>query len=187
MIQHIKEYLKHPFRVGALFPSGKKLAESMVSTIDFNNCRCIVEYGPGTGVFTKEIINKKNEDTLFIAIEQNEEFYHTMEEKYGNLPGVSVILGDAQDILKYISDYKIEKVDYIVSGLPFTSLPVELTNNILIKTKKAIGEDGKFITFQYTMLKRAMFEKYFGIRDRIRVLKNIPPAHVLVMQNKMSQ
>ena len=46
------EYIKNPRKVGAIMPSSKYLAHEMISSIDFENIDCIVEYGPGTGVFT---------------------------------------------------------------------------------------------------------------------------------------
>jgi phospholipid N-methyltransferase len=184
MLKFIKEYLKHPLCVGSLLPSGRKLAKSMVQEIDFANCRCIVEYGPGTGVFTKEILKNKREETLFLIIEQNKAFYRMIADQYEKLPGVLVVHGDAQHILNYLMKYGIEKVDYVVSGLPFATLPVEVSNCILMKSKVALGSHGTFITFQYTLLKKALFEKYFQGIKRMRVLKNLPPAHVLIMKNK---
>ncbi len=35
------------------------LARQMVNTIDFDATKCIVELGPGTGIFTKEIMKRK--------------------------------------------------------------------------------------------------------------------------------
>lgn len=62
------EYLKHPAKIGAIAPSGKWLAKKMVECVDFSACSCIVEYGPGTGVFTDEIIKRKRRDTTFLLI-----------------------------------------------------------------------------------------------------------------------
>ncbi len=46
------EYIKNPSKVGAIAPSSRYLADGMIQSIDFNSAECIVEYGPGTGVFT---------------------------------------------------------------------------------------------------------------------------------------
>ena len=46
----------------------------MVETICFNNAQCIVELGPGTGSFTKEIMKRKEQSTKLILIESNEIF-----------------------------------------------------------------------------------------------------------------
>lgn len=59
MFQFIKQYIKNPKFVGAIAPSSKKLAAAMMQPIDFEKAKCIVEFGPGTGVFTEEIMRRK--------------------------------------------------------------------------------------------------------------------------------
>ncbi|MDE6539602.1 MAG: SAM-dependent methyltransferase, partial [Ruminococcus sp.] len=73
--------------------------------------------------------------------------------------------------------------DYIISGLPFTSLPTKISGNIMKATKKAVGNNGKFITFQYSLVKKKFFEKYFRMSGLLHEFKNLPPAYVLVMHN----
>lgn len=187
MFEFIKEYLRHPFKIGAIVPSSKYLAACITKPINFQECDCIVEYGPGTGVFTKEIINKKRESTLFLMIEQNRTFYNKLARQYGKIPGVKVIHGKAENIEDYMKRFHIDSVDYIISGLPFASLPKEVSNSILTKTKQVINRNGKFITFQYSMVKRNLFEQYFSIKNRIQEYRNLPPAYVLVMQNNKRQ
>lgn len=178
------EYLKHPAKIGAIVPSGKWLAKKMVESIHFEKCNCIVEYGPGTGVFTEEIIKRKRLHTTFMVIEQNKSFYKRLEKKFANVPNLILINGDAGDIEKYMVQYQVKQVEYIVSGLPFTSLPKSVSETILNATNKVIGKRGRFITFQYTLLKRDFFEQYFRIGNIAFELKNIPPAYVFVMENK---
>ena len=48
-------------------------------------------------------------------------------------------------------------------------------------TKKAVGNNGKFITFQYSLVKKKFFEKYFWIKGCLKEIKNIPPAYVFFM------
>ena len=178
------EYLKHPKKIGAVAPSSKWLAKKMVESIRFDDCNCIIEYGPGTGVFTKEIIKRKKKDTLYLIIEQNKDFYLILKEKYEDLPNVVLIHGDAKDVEMYISQYRIQHVDYIISGLPFTSLPHHVAEMILDATNRVIRNEGKFITFQYTLLKRNFFKQQFEIEKITFEFKNLPPAYVFVMQNK---
>ncbi|MDO5520655.1 MAG: SAM-dependent methyltransferase, partial [bacterium] len=79
---------------------------------------------------------------------------------------------------------KIDRVDYIVSGLPFASLPSDVSTTILEATQRVIGEHGKFITFQYTLFKKGVFLNYFDIATINYEYKNLPPAFVLMMKNK---
>ncbi|AQR94590.1 class I SAM-dependent methyltransferase [Clostridium saccharoperbutylacetonicum] len=179
----IKQYIKNPKTVGAVAPSSEKLAYKMVENIDFSRVDCIVEYGPGTGVFTEKILNKKKDSTIFISIEYNEQFYNILREKFQNRTNFILVNDSAENLKDYLKKYNISKVDYIVSGLPFASLPKDMSENILTITKEILKGKGIFITFQYTLLKMKLFKMYFGRIKRKRVLLNLPPAYVLECKN----
>lgn len=183
MFKFLIQFLKHPKSIGAVAPSGKFLAKKMMQPVNFTNAACIVEYGPGTGVFTKELVKRKNRQTKLILIEQNPLFCKMLKRKFKNQAGVYIVEGSAENVNKYINKLGFKTADYIISGLPFASLPKELSENILKETKKAIGNRGRFITFQYSMVKRKFFEQYFKISGGLLEMRNIPPAYVLVMKN----
>ncbi len=179
----VAEFIKHPRTTGAIAPSSHELARNMLKGIDFNNCQCIVEYGPGTGVFTELIVRKKNAETLFIAMESNPRFCKSLQKKYNENKNVVIINDSAENLQKYLDEYHLEKVDYIVSGLPFTSLPPAVSEKILSNTTKILGADGKFITFQYTLLKKDLFAEFFADLSTSRVRLNMPPAFILECRN----
>ncbi|OIK09959.1 SAM-dependent methyltransferase [Bacillus sp. MUM 116] len=176
----IKQFIKHPRTVGAVLPSSKQLAKQMIAPIQFAHAKSIVEYGPGTGIFTEQLIDNKEDDTVLLVIESNAEFYEPLMEKYGGIPNVHLIHGSAENIDRYIQEYKVPNVNYFVSGLPFTSLPISVSKNILRKTKAILGNNGEFITFQYSQLKKEFFESYFSHIEVIKVHWNIPPAYVFI-------
>ncbi|MCR4892668.1 MAG: SAM-dependent methyltransferase [Lachnospiraceae bacterium] len=182
MLAFLKQYLKNPRTVGAIAPSGRGLALKMMEPIDFDHARCIVEYGPGTGAFTRELVKRKRRGTRLILIEQNEEFYRMMRDKYDGKRNISVIYGSAEDACSYIQRAGVQYVDYVVSGLPFTSLPKDVSIRIFKATRKLIGKKGRFVTFQYTLIKKKFFESYFRFENRLFELKNLPPAYVFVLR-----
>lgn len=173
------QYLKSPRTIGAVAPSSRCLAEKMVSDIDFNNASCIVEYGPGTGVFTDKLLEKKKQNTKLILLEANKEFCAQLRKKYAENKNIAIIHGSAEHVDSYLKRFGIDKADYVVSGLPFASLPKNVSVKILRKTTKILGKDGLFITFQYTLLKKAFIARFFKRIEFERVLLNIPPAYVL--------
>lgn len=173
------EYIKNPRFVGAIAPSGKSLAEKMIDNIDFRNAKCVVEYGPGTGVFTEKILARVKSDTIVLLVEINKEFYDILKNQYGHKENVIIANDSAENIDKILKENGIEKVDYIVSGLPFASLPRKVSSSILMKTSKIISDNAEFVTFQYFIFKLVFFKEYFGKINYKRVFKNIPPAYVL--------
>lgn len=182
MFQFFIQFLRHPRTIGAIAPSGKALAAKMMEPIRFSRAACIVEYGPGTGSFTRELIRRKQKDAKLLVIEKNPVFYEKLKKEFGNEPNVYLIQGDAAEVNTYLSKFGFLAADYIVSGLPFTSLPKEVSETILLATKKAIGTKGRFLTFQYSLAKQKFFRKYFAMTGRLLEFKNLPPAYVLVMK-----
>ena len=177
------EFLKHPRKIGAIAPSGKHLSAKMMTPIDFTSAKVIVEYGPGTGSFTKELVTRRKSDTVLILIEQNQTFCEQLRASFGDLPNLFIMHGSAENVGQYFEACGVHSADYIVSGLPFTSLPAVVSDHILNATKPALGQEGKFITFQYSLVKKKFMEQYFQIINCWKVTKNLPPAFVLVMKN----
>ncbi|MBU5484510.1 SAM-dependent methyltransferase [Clostridium sp. MSJ-11] len=179
MFEFIKQFVKNPKFIGAVAPSSKYLAEKMIEDIDFEICNCIIEYGPGTGVFTEKLIARKKEDTLLLVFENNKEFYEDLLNTYRYKNNVKIINDGAENAKKYLEYYNVKQVDYIVSGIPFTVLPVNISNRILETTKEILDDNGEFITFQYSLIKINFFKDYFNDIKNKKVMLNLPPAYVL--------
>jgi len=182
-LSFIKQYITKPRTVGAVLPSSKYLAEEMTSNIDFDKAKCIVEYGPGTGVFTDNIVEQKNPDTTVLLFENNLEFYNLLKDKYSDVANIHIINDSAEHVSKYLQHHDINFADYIISGLPFASLPQDVSAKILLQTKKCLKPGGSFITFQYTLLKKDFIEQYFSEIDVKREVRNVPPAYVFCCRN----
>jgi len=174
----VKQYVSKPKTVGAVLPSSKYLADRIIKCINFDDARYIVEYGPGTGVFTDRMLRDRAQDTIILLFECNIEFYKILKQKYENEPNLYIVNDSAEHIGKYLAEYGISLVDYIVSGLPFASLPRDASSRILTQTRKYLKEDGRFITFQYTLTKKNFIAQFFNEIDIEREVRNFPPAYV---------
>ena len=151
----------------------------MVAQVDFDKASYIVEYGPGTGVFTDEILGCIRPGTRLLLLERNSEFARKLASKYKDIQSVTVVNDTAEQIGKHLGTNSFPKADYVLSGLPFASLPQEVSENILIETKKHLSDSGKFITFQYTLFRKEFIAKHFCEISITREIRNIPPAYVL--------
>jgi len=178
-LSFIKQYITKPRTVGAVLPSSKYLANKMTRTIDFSSARCIVEYGAGTGVFTDSVLKQRKPGTTVILFEKNIEFYNLLCNKYPTQPNLHIINDSAEHIGKYLQMHGFNYGDYIISGLPFASLPQEVSSRIMEETQKYLNPGGSFITFQYTLLKKGFIGQYFHNITTARELRNVPPAYVL--------
>ncbi len=152
----------------------------MIDPIDFSTAKLIVQFGPGTGSFTKELLVRRQEKTTIVLIEFNAVFCETLRQKYGHEKNIYIHNGTAEDVDGILRYYGLSpQVDYIVSGLPFASLPSKQSQAILDRARAVLRPNGVFVTFQYTLLKKGLFINHFDTVAIIREWKNIPPAYVL--------
>lgn len=118
LITFLAEFIKHPKHIGAIAPSSKLLAKRMVDAIDFEDAGYIVELGPGTGVFTREIMKRKKKHTKFILIEINEVFARDLQQQFRDDPNVFVIHGSAEKIQTYMTGF-VWTLCYFMLGYMF--------------------------------------------------------------------
>lgn len=184
MLNFFKQFCKHPTLIGALAPSSDALAKMMIKPIDFAKTKMIVEYGPGTGVFTKHILSAINNKTKFFAIELNDSMQQAFRQ---NLPDTLLYKDSASNVLKYLQENGESKADAIISGLPWAAFSDELQNSILQATLDALREGGDFCTFAYlqglVMPAGLRFNKklkrHFSVVKKSPVVwGNLPPALV---------
>ncbi|GAB2465167.1 SAM-dependent methyltransferase [Hymenobacter qilianensis] len=180
MSSFLEEFLRNPAVVGSMVPSSRELTGKVMAPIDFGSARCIVEYGPGTGVFTDILIQRRKAETAIVLIEVNRRFSQMLKERYSGQPNVHIIHGSADKTGEYLQKLGLDTVDYVVCGLPFSSLPRRLGWRIMQQTQQVLLPDGKLILFQYSLQNKRLFERFFRLLDDTYVLLNIPPAHVLV-------
>jgi len=183
ILNFIKKYVSKPRTVGAIAPSSRFLARKMINGLDFNRARCIVEYGPGTGVFTRLMLERRSPGTVLMLIERDPEFFAFIKERFAGVPDLYIINDSADQIGRFIKEYQLKLPDYIISGLPFASLPQDVSENVLTQTKRYLHPEGKFITFQYTLRKKQFIGQYFGRIKIQRELRNLPPAYVFTCDN----
>ncbi len=174
----ITEVLKSGGTIGALSPSSSFLAEKMLKPIHFNDAKCIVEFGPGTGVFTIKLLEKMSPDSKLLAFEINPAF---QEELKTITDSRLIIINDsAEKIDHYLTLHQLEKADYIVSSLPFAMIPDGVVDAILKNAFEVLSPKGKFIQFQYSL---NALSKLKTIYSKVKInftFLNLPPAFVFI-------
>lgn len=171
------EFLKERKMVGALSPSSRFLMKRMVAPIDFQKADVIVELGPGNGVFTKGILERMKQTTKLFSFELNRQFYDHINNEITD-DRLILINDSAEKINEYLHDHGIQKVDYIVSSLPFTVIPKEIKVPIMDSCVKALDPKGLFIQFQYSLNAKKMFDSLFSEVKLDFTPMNLPPAFI---------
>lgn len=180
MPSFLEEFLRNPATVGSMVPSSRELTEKVMEPIDFASARCIVEYGPGTGVFTDVLMQRRQPETAIVLIEVNRRFCTLLQQRYAGHAHLHIIHGSADKTTEFLQQLNLPPADFVVCGLPFSSLPRRMGWRILENTQQALRPAGRLILFQYSLRKKKLFARFFQLLSSARVLLNIPPAYVLV-------
>ena len=173
-----KRFINAPSQIGSVTPSSKYLMYAMLSKVSWNECKSIVELGAGTGVFTGKIAEKMKSGRL-IVFEIDEKFRSMIKIRDKSNKKLEVTIhNNAEELASTIESLGLLKVDCILSSLPFTALPSEMTDNILNGIAKCLKPDGKFVAYQYSQIMKKEFEKRFESVKISFVFRNIPPAFI---------
>lgn len=163
--------------VGSVIPTSDIAIQALLDPVDWSSVRCVVEYGPGTGVFTRKILEKLGPDARLIAIDTNATFIQHLRE---NIPDRRLICveGSAADVETILRSNGIEAADYIVSGLPFSTLPPEVADEIAAATARAIRVGGMFLVYQYSRFVLSRLKRNFAKVEQSIVWRCVPPARL---------
>lgn len=180
----LKEFIKSPRTVGTIFPSSRHLASAMTLEIGLENARSVVEIGPGSGAFTGHIVEKLPHDAKFMSIELNKQFHSHLSAKH---PKLKIINDSAERLLEILEREKFDKLDTVISGLPWSVFPETLQRKIIEQIYNALANGGYFATYAYFQgcflpagrkLKTIIRENFGEIKTSSLVLRNLPPAYV---------
>ncbi len=156
----------------------------MVDWFDWDAVRGVVEYGPGTGVFTEGISQRLHTDARFFAIERSADL---AELTRARCPGTTVHEASAADVQQLCEKEGIHQVDAIICGLPWASFPVSLQASILDATLDVLRPGGQFATFAYWQgvvlpagqrFSKRLRTSFSDVHRSPTVWRNLPPAFV---------
>jgi phospholipid N-methyltransferase len=173
--QFLRGFFKNPVMVGSVIPSSRVLIDKMLGPVDWENTRVFVEYGPGVGTFTRPILDRLPADAKLIAIDTNAEFTSYLRE---SIPDERLIpvTGSAADVEKMLLDRGLERADYILSGLPFSTLPPGVGDAIAEATARVIRPGGAFLVYQFSPKVLDFIKPHFDRIERGFEWINVPPA-----------
>lgn len=172
-----RTFLRHPLMLGSVIPSSRFLIREVLDPIDWSRARVIVEYGPGVGTITREILDRLRPDGTLIAIETNRDFVRYLRQAYPD-ERLRVVHGSAADVRTVLREHGFDAASYIISGIPFSTLPAASRERILRDTKAVLEPGGSFLVYQFSTRVLRDLKRIFGEVERSFQLLNILPAHL---------
>ncbi|WP_106478796.1 class I SAM-dependent methyltransferase [Phytohalomonas tamaricis] len=171
-----RNFFKHPKMLGSIIPSSPFLVKSMLDQVNWEQARVLVEYGPGVGTFTQEILRRMHPEATLIVLETNEDFVEFLNQAFTD-PRMEVIHDSAENIQSILTQRELSDADYVISGIPFSTLPGDIKENILRATQKALKADGAFLLYQFSPTILPDLHRTFSSVDRSFQPLNLLPAH----------
>lgn len=173
----LQGFFKHPVMVGSIIPSSAKLIRKMLGPVDWDNCKVFVEYGPGVGTFCRAVLERLGPNAKYIAIDTNADFVAYLRRTIVD-PRFSAIHGSAADVNAIVADHGEAHADYVLSGLPFSTLPPGVGDAIAAATQKVLRPEGQFLVYQFNPNVRNFLTPHFPRIDHAMEWWNVPPAQL---------
>ena len=180
-----RNFLRHPVMLGSIVPSSRFLIRRLLAPIDWSQARVIVEYGPGVGVVTRQILRNMRPDAALIVIETNPEFVAFLRSAIADVR-LKVVEGPADEVIEILRESGHTKADYIISGIPFSTMAPDVRERTLRDTYLALAPGGAFLVFQFsTRVLRDLRRIFRDVRRRFEFL-NVLPAHLFICRAAQS-
>jgi phospholipid N-methyltransferase len=172
-----RNFFLHPRMLGSIVPSSRFLIKQLLEPIDWDQARVIVEYGPGVGGITAEVLRRMRPDASLIAIETNPEFVYFLRSSTKD-QRLHVVEGSAESVDEILRQHGHEKASYIISGIPFSTIPAPVRERILRKTCSVLEPRGSFLVYQFSTRVLQDLRRIFRYVRRQFEPLNVLPAHL---------
>ena len=174
-------FFRHPLMLGSIVPSSRFLIRQLLKPVDWSQARVIVEYGPGVGVITAEVLRRMRPDALLIAIETNPDFVSYLRDSIKD-ERLRLVEGSAESVDEILRQYGQSNASYVISGIPFSTIPAPVRERILLKTCEVLKPGGSFLVYQFSSRVLEDLQRIFRYVQRQFEPLNVLPAHLFFCQ-----
>lgn len=181
--QFLRHFARRPSQIGAIAPSSRHLARTMVDEAGVEAGHVVVELGAGNGSFTRELV-VRHPSNFLTAFEMSAEM---AEELRRSFPGVQVAAAPVEDLPRLAPELGITRIDRIVSGLPWALWSESRQVAVLDALVPFLAPGARLVTFHYVhsrslgrviTTRRLLLERFERVRPSATVWANMPPAYV---------
>jgi len=170
-----RNFFKYPSMLGSVVPSSPFLVNDLMAEIDWDRARILVEFGPGVGTITREVLKRMRPDAVLVAIELNEDFVEYLGGTISD-PRLRVVHGSAAHVRRILAEHGLAPADYIISSIPYSIMPEPLRQEIVAESRHALKAKGSLLVFQYTRTVLPYLKSSFSSVTQNFQLFNILPA-----------
>jgi phospholipid N-methyltransferase len=168
------EFIRSPFQIGALHESPPRVAKMIAADLGLERARGVVEFGPGTGPVTREILAQIPPTCRFFAIEKSLRLAKAFRERN---PGVEVVEASVEDVRRLCAERVMGELDAVVSSIPWILLPKSLQERAVAETVAALREGGRFSMITYRHERLGIVKRFIDLlRATFSVVEPMHPV-----------
>lgn len=176
-LEFLRGFLRHPAQVGSVVPSSHRLEQRLVRSARADQARCVVELGPGTGGTTAALLQAMPTSARLLAIELDPTFHQHLQQQLGD-PRLLLELASAERLAELLASRRLPAPDAIVSGIPFSTMPPEVSDRIAALVAQVLRPGGRFVAYQVRAHVADYTRPYLGEPEKRWEVVNIPPVRV---------
>ena len=172
--------LRHPHIVSSVIPTIPGAARTIAKAAAVPSRRqTIVELGAGSGPITRALLKKgvMHPKSTLIVVEVLPELAAFLRRTVQD-PRCTVIEGDACDISRMLAERGIRSVDAVISGIPFSALSSETSENIMRQVDALLTKDGTVAAYQVRPTVRPFLSAHFPSVTMRWLPWNLPPLRL---------
>lgn len=173
----LRGFLRNPAQVGSVIPSSPQLEQRLAQCAQVHAARTVVELGPGTGGTTRALLAAMPAHAVLMGIELDADFFDGLR---GSLSDPRLILeqGSAERLADLLDEHGLPAPDAIVSGIPFSTMPAQVSRRIAASIAKVLRPGGRFVAYQVRAHVADFVSPHLGPPEKQWEMLNVPPVRV---------
>lgn len=166
------EFSKNLFVTGAITETSRKVEVEICRFLPVDRDVVVVEFGMGHGNITKTILDRISPNSKLYSFEVNEEFCDHVKStvKDDRLR----IVNDGAENLK---DHVHQKIDGVISSIPFSFFSREKGMNIIQDAYDSMSEEAYYSQVLYTKFNYKKFKMIFD-KCELRKFYGLPTEYI---------
>ncbi|CAG0933781.1 MAG: methyltransferase type 12 [Gammaproteobacteria bacterium] len=170
-------FLREPQQVASVIPSSRFLERRLVNISGARQASTVVELGPGTGGTTRALLRALPSSSRLLAIEIDPHFASLLREEVRD-PRLTVECASAADIGPLLARHRLPAPESVVSGIPFSTMPMRIGQAILRAVRGSLASGGRFVAYQFRDRVAVLGREILGEPEVDVELLNVPPMRV---------
>lgn len=175
--EFFRGFMRHPAQVGSIYPSSHRLEQRLVRSARISEAGSVVELGPGTGGTTAAFLQAMSPKARLLAIELDDDFHQHLSTSITD-SRFTLELGSAEQLADFLAARRMPPPDAIISGIPFSTMPPEVSARVAAAIGKVLRPGGRFVAYQVRAHVAGFVSPYFGQPDKHWEVVNVPPVRV---------